>query len=97
MVECGLPKPETRVRFPSPAPLISGQLRASDFGLANRNEFAIAVKPNAVGCSEEECERLFIPYLFLTWLAMFIEMAQSCSSTFSKDSRFQSLPARTPY
>ena len=27
MVECGLPKPETRVRFPSPAPLISGHLR----------------------------------------------------------------------
>jgi hypothetical protein len=29
MVECGLPKPETRVRFPSPAPLISGHLRRS--------------------------------------------------------------------
>jgi hypothetical protein len=24
MVECGLPKAETRVRFPSPAPSISG-------------------------------------------------------------------------
>src|SRR5438477_12325126 len=34
MVECGLPKPETRVRFPSPAPLISrhfgSQLRSLD-------------------------------------------------------------------
>jgi hypothetical protein len=28
MVECGLPKPETRVRFPSPAPLISGHLHS---------------------------------------------------------------------
>jgi hypothetical protein len=29
MVECGLPKPETRVRFPSPAPLIINDLRKS--------------------------------------------------------------------
>jgi hypothetical protein len=29
MVECGLPKAETRVRFPSPAPFISN-------GLANK-------------------------------------------------------------
>src|SRR5882762_2924380 len=27
MVECGLPKPETRVRFPSPAPLLIKRLR----------------------------------------------------------------------
>ena len=29
MVECGLPKPETRVRFPSPAPLIIKGFRRS--------------------------------------------------------------------
>ena len=29
MVECGLPKPETGVRFPSPAPLIINDLRKS--------------------------------------------------------------------
>src|SRR6266480_4104425 len=30
MVECGLPKPETRVRFPSPAPLNWITLRSLD-------------------------------------------------------------------
>src|SRR5207302_1591419 len=36
MVECGLPKPETRVRFPSPAPLLSEQAPLMEPSLLQR-------------------------------------------------------------
>ena len=38
MVECGLPKPETRVRFPSPAPLIFKDLRLSTYLAAGNTQ-----------------------------------------------------------
>src|SRR5450432_948424 len=64
MVECGLPKAETRVRFPSPAPFISAVFCAAHIFAAqnfNRNELGAKVKTGFVLIAGRDFQRMSYP------------------------------------
>ena len=56
MVECGLPKAETRVRFPSPAYL----LEADRINLYSRSEISVTQNVTLLGLAENSLNTLLI-------------------------------------